>query len=382
MDSKELIVPRSRYDIKPSSEDPIRSIAITGEEVERFNTGDWDTVFGNYSEVVFARTTPAQKLRIVEQAKRRGDNIVAVTGDGVNDAPALKASDIGIAMGSGSDVAKEAASLVLMNNDFASIPEAIEMGRLVFDNLKKVILYLMPAGTYTEFMAVFTNVFLGMQLPLSSYLQVCFSITNDVVMSISLMYEKAESDLMTRRPRNARTERLTNWKFFVQIYLFIGLMMWPCAMSMWFLYQSQQGLRFHDVILAFNKWADGWQGKSIGQLTEDVYTGQCIYYITMIFMQYGGLLAVRNRRVSILQSNPLWGPRRNYAVPLGMTATALIGVVNLYGPGFRKVFFTRAIPGMFWGLPFTFALGILTMDELRKLIVRTYPKSIIAKMAW
>ena len=116
-------------------------------------------------------------------------------------------------------------------------------------------------------------------------------------------------------------------------------------------------------------------------------------------MQYGGLLAVRNRRVSILQSNPLWGPRRNYAVPLGMAATALIGVVNLYGPGFQKVFGTRPIPGMFWGLPFTFALGILTMDELRKLIVRTYPKvtmahyhlvriidvvfqSFIAKMAW
>ena len=100
--------------------------------------------------------------------------------------------------------------MILLNNDLSSIPIAIEMGRLVFDNLKKVILYLMPvcpffllsrvlllkhsqAGTYTEFLAVFANVFLGMQLALSSYLQVCFSISNDVVMSISLMYEKAES---------------------------------------------------------------------------------------------------------------------------------------------------------------------------------------------
>jgi sodium/potassium-transporting ATPase subunit alpha len=97
-------------------------------------------------------------------------------------------------------------------------------------------------------------------------------------------------------------------------------------------------------------------------------------YVTMVFMQYGGLLAVRNRRVSILQSNPLWGPRRNLAVPLGMIATALIAVVNLYAPGLQRVFRTAPIPGMFWGLPFSFALGILCMDEARKLIVRTYPK--------
>ena len=94
----------------------------------------------------------------------------------------------------------------------------------------------------------------------------------------------------------------------------------------------------------------------------------------MIFMQYGGLLAVRNRRVSILNSNPLWGPRRNLAVPAGMLATALIGVGNLYGPGLQNVFATTPIPSKFWGIPFTFALGILIMDEIRKSIVRSYPK--------
>ena len=94
----------------------------------------------------------------------------------------------------------------------------------------------------------------------------------------------------------------------------------------------------------------------------------------MIFMQYGGLLSVRNRRVSILNSNPLWGPRRNLAVPAGMLATALIGVANLYGPGLQRVFLTTPIPSKFWGIPFGFALGILIMDETRKLIVRTYPK--------
>ena len=94
----------------------------------------------------------------------------------------------------------------------------------------------------------------------------------------------------------------------------------------------------------------------------------------MVFMQYGGLLAVRNRRVSIINSNPLWGPRQNLAVPAGMLATALIGVVNLYGPGLQRIFATTPIPSKFWGIPFGFAFGILMMDETRKLIVRSYPK--------
>jgi sodium/potassium-transporting ATPase subunit alpha len=89
-------------------EDDSRAIVLTGEDLEAFQPADWDILVGNYNEIVFSRTTPEQKLVIVEQIKVRGDNTVAVTGDGVNDAPALKAADIGVAMGAGSDVAKEA----------------------------------------------------------------------------------------------------------------------------------------------------------------------------------------------------------------------------------------------------------------------------------
>lgn len=86
----------------------IRSLVLTGEDVSTLTPSDWDVAIGTYTEIVFARTTPEQKMKIVEEIKYRGDNTVAVTGDGVNDAPALKAADIGVAMGSGSDVAKEA----------------------------------------------------------------------------------------------------------------------------------------------------------------------------------------------------------------------------------------------------------------------------------
>lgn len=94
--------------IKPDDDGPERSLVLTGDDIETLEANDWDVVIGQYTELVFARTTPEQKLRIVEEIKARGDNTVAVTGDGVNDAPALKACDIGVAMGGGSDVAKEA----------------------------------------------------------------------------------------------------------------------------------------------------------------------------------------------------------------------------------------------------------------------------------
>ncbi|KAG2039128.1 hypothetical protein BDR03DRAFT_894591 [Suillus americanus] len=377
--ASEKVSPTDYHLIKPSDDDPIRSLVLTGEDVASLTPFDWNVIVGQYAEIVFARTTPDQKMRIVEEIKARGDNTVAVTGDGVNDAPALKAADIGVAMGSGSDVAKEAAALILLKNDFASIPVAIEMGRLVFDNLKKVTLYLMPAGSYSEFMAVLANVLLGMQLPMNSYQQVCYCITNDVIMSISLMYEQPEWDLMRRKPRNARTDRLTDWRLFFHVYLFYGLMLWPCAMGMWFLYMSQQGLGFYDVILAFNNWGSTLTTE---QAAEFVYVGQSIYYVTVAIGQYGTLLSVRNRRVSILQSNPLWGPRRNLLVLVGMTGTILICIVNLYGAGFQRVFNMRPIPGMFWGIPYAFALGILLVDETRKAIVRKYPKSFIAWLAW
>lgn len=102
----------------------------------------------------------------------------------------------------------------------------------------------------------------------------------------------------------------------------------------------------------------------------------------MVLIQYGNLLAIRNRRVSLLQSNPFWGPRRNLIVPVGMVGTALVAIVNLYGPGLEKVFDTSPIPGMFWGPPFGFAVAVLMVDELRKLIVRTYPKVSLECSLW
>ena len=158
---------------------------------------------------MFARVSPAHKLLIVENAQRNGE-IVAVTGDGVNDAPALKKGDIGIAMGiAGKDVSKEAADMILMDDNFASIVNGIEEGRLIFDNLKKSISYTLTSNI-PEIMPFLVFITISIPLPIGTILILCVDLGTDIVPAISLAYEDKEQDIMLRAPRNAATDRLVN----------------------------------------------------------------------------------------------------------------------------------------------------------------------------
>lgn len=145
------------------------ALLVSGSDLMGFNDSQWQQLC-KYREIVFARTTPHQKLRIVRELQSRSET-VAMTGDGVNDAPALKAADIGISLASGSDIAIEAADMVLLDS-FAAIVEAVRYGRVVFDNLKKTVAYLLPAGSWSEFWPVFTNLIFGMPQILSSFLMI------------------------------------------------------------------------------------------------------------------------------------------------------------------------------------------------------------------
>ena len=172
-------------------------------------------------EVVFARTTPSQKLLIVDACQRAG-HVVAVTGDGVNDSPAIKKADIGIAMGSGSDVAKNAADILILDDDFSSIVNGIEQGRVIFDNLKKCIVYAL-ASNIPELTPFLLFIIIQIPLPLTSILILCIAIGTDMVPAVSFAYELPELDIMDRMPRNPKRDHLVTAKLMIFSYAERGI---------------------------------------------------------------------------------------------------------------------------------------------------------------
>jgi sodium/potassium-transporting ATPase subunit alpha len=200
-------------------------------------------------EVVFARTTPSQKLLIVDACQKLG-HIVAVTGDGVNDSPAIKKADIGIAMGSGSEVAKNAADLLLLTDDFTSIVAGVEAGRLMYDNLKKCITYALTANA-PELMPVFMFLILQIPLPLSAILMLAISIGTDMWPAISLAYERSELDIMKRMPRSPKRDHLVTLKTITQAYLEIGLIEAMAGFFAYFTAMNDYGYKI-DTLLYLN----------------------------------------------------------------------------------------------------------------------------------
>ena len=195
----------------------------------------------SHREIVFARTSPEQKLRIVMEFSKRGE-VVAVTGDGTNDAPALKQADLGVAMAAGTDVAKEAGDMILLDNNFSSIISAIETGRLLSDNLKKVAIYLLPGGCWSEVIPVFFTTWLGIPLSLSLFLGVVFCMFNDVVNALAMVSEKAEQDIMSRPPAIRHKSHLVDWKLLVHAYLIVGTIECFTAYFCFFWYYSSEGM--------------------------------------------------------------------------------------------------------------------------------------------
>lgn len=192
-------------------------------------------------EVVFARTTPSQKLIIVNACQKAG-HVVAVTGDGVNDSPAIKKADIGIAMGSGSDVAKNAADMLLLDDNFCSIVNGVEEGRLIFDNLKKSIVYTLTSNV-PEILPFIFFILGNVPLPLSTVLVLCIDLGTDMVPAISFAYENPELDIMERSPRKAKLDHLVNGKLISFAYFQIGMIQGSCGIFTYFLVINDYGIR-------------------------------------------------------------------------------------------------------------------------------------------
>ncbi|KAM3479241.1 hypothetical protein MY8738_005531 [Beauveria namnaoensis] len=352
------------------------ALVISGSELTLLNDYQWNTLT-EYEEIVFARTTPEQKLRIVREFQK--DNVVAMTGDGVNDAPSLKAADVGIALGSGSDIAMEAADMVLLDS-FSSIVIAVQYGRVVFDNLKKVIAYLLPAGSFSEFWPVITNVAFGLPQILSSFLMIIICCFTDCVAATILSYEKPEADVLHRRPRNVKKDRLVNWQLIFQAYGIIGMTETLASFAMSYWYLERNGIAFKDLWFSF--------GKIPPYVTEDYYNARLteassIYFVNLVVMQWFNLMAVRCRRLSIFQHPPAFNKATQnlYLFPAILFALSMV-FLWCYPPAIQRVIITAPVPVEYWFLPFAFGIYIIFIDEARRFLVRKHPNSIIAKAAW
>lgn len=205
----------------------------------------------------------------------------------------------------------------------------------------------------------------------------------DLFLSMSLIMEKEEFDLLDQPPRNVKRDHLINLKIYAQSYLFIGVMETICAHSMYFLYYWRHaGIPISSMWFVFEKYSDGFYGYTSVQLAHFNTVGQSVYFVTLVILQLGNILSIRNKRLSILQADPFRKKRRNPWLLLSAAISISIAIFVTEEPGIQSLFGTGSVPIEFWFIPIPLALGILCMDEIRKLLVRLYPNGPIAKIAW
>ena len=286
-----------------------KACVVHGNDLKNMSSGEIDDLLRNHTEIVFARTSPQQKLIIVEGCQRQGA-IVAVTGDGVNDSPALKKADIGVAMGiAGSDVSKQAADMILLDDNFASIVTGVEEGRLIFDNLKKSIAYTLTSNI-PEITPFLLFILTDIPLPLGTITILCIDLGTDMVPAISLAYEKAESDIMKRRPRDPLRDKLVNQRLISMAYGQIGFIQASAGFFVYLIIMAENGF-WPSRLLGIRK---SWDSKSVNDLEDSYgqewtyqqrkileYTCHTAFFVSIVVVQWTDLIICKTRRNSLFQ---------------------------------------------------------------------------------
>ncbi len=323
--------------------------ATTGAGIDAMDNETLDAFLREERPRVFARVAPEQKLRLVDAYKRLG-HVVAVTGDGVNDAPALKAADIGVAMGArGTDVAREAADMVLMDDNFATIVAAVHEGRGVYENIKKFLTYYLTSNV-AEAAPFVLFILAGVPLPLTVLEVLLVDLGTDILPGLALGVDPAERDAMERPPRSAK-QRMVTPALLSRALGYLGL--WAAALSLagYFYFQW-------DVTGSlFGRFVD--EGPLNRQATTMTLAG-------IVACQVANAFACRSQRDSILRVGFLSNPTLLWAIAaeVGLLA-ALIGLAPL-----RHIFDLEPIEPRFWPVLATFPPLFLAAEEARKWLVR------------
>lgn len=334
---------------------------VQGDELREMSGGDLRQTLRDEPEIVFARIAPAQKLQVVQALQSLGE-IVTVTGDGVNDAPALKNADMGVAMGvGGTEVAKEASNMILMDDNFATIVHAVEEGRTIFDNIKKFIAYILTSNI-PEILPFIAFVLLDIPLPLTVILILSIDLGTDILPALGLGAEKPETDVMKRKPR-PRSERLLSRNLLFMSYGIIGMV------------QAAAGFFTYFSILYSGGWEWGQELANSDPLYRTAITG---FFASIIICQVADVIICRTRTQSIFSV----GLFSNRLVLFGIAAELLLLATISYVPAANVFFGTAPLEAWHLALSLPFAFAILLGDELRRVFVRRENRFVLRWLSW
>ncbi|NQU97945.1 HAD-IC family P-type ATPase [Candidatus Woesearchaeota archaeon] len=329
-------------------EEGSRSNIITGEELSRMDVDELRTIV-NKSNLIFARTSPIQKLRIVQALQANGE-VVAVTGDGVNDAPALKNADIGVSMGIiGTEVAKEASNMVLLDDNFATIVNAVEEGRTIYSNIKKFIAYILTSNV-PQILPFIAFVLLGIPLPLTVVLILAIDLGTDLIPALGLGSERPESDVMREAPRSKKERLLSPQLLFIS-YGIVGML------------QAAAGFFAYFYVL----FAGGWTWGTELAMTNPLYMkAVTAFFASIIICQIPDVLICRTRKQSVFKQ----GIFRNKLVWIGIVAELLLLWFIANTATGNALLGTHSLTIFEMLLAVPFAIAIFIFGEVRKLLVR------------